>query len=395
MKYAATALILATAAQAKEDPNSAVGDAAQVMEGVLFGALNAEFGNIEHCIEDGEDLIKDVETAWTDFRGKSASDVVAGLKEVGAALMKVKNAVVDCKGIEGDFKKLAEMAVVFSNPESAVIHVGKDIIIHGISIYHEVTAAVKALEVTPKKYYDFGFNIGKAAAQIIIGEEGEIAYKHVRQQEVAQVLQGIMKSYGGQFSLENLLFCIYDEDQALLMLDAAVQAFESAWEKKDISDVIGGVIGLVGFVQQFKTGLPICEAVDTSAFDFKQFSDTIDIAAHPMEHFELLESDIKMHGVSIMEDTKEAVTAYKHGQYETFGEIMGKVLKLATQANADKLEAKADSWKSTYPKENREMMAEILQGLFETTGVGSFNFTNLLLCVYEADQSALELYEGI
>lgn len=80
MKYAATALILAAAAQAKEDPNSVVGDAAQVMEGVLFGALNAEFGNIEHCIEDGEDLIKDVETAWTDFRGKSASDVVAGLK---------------------------------------------------------------------------------------------------------------------------------------------------------------------------------------------------------------------------------------------------------------------------------------------------------------------------
>lgn len=59
------------------------------------------------------------------------------------------------------------------------------------------------------------------------------------------------------------------------------------------------------------------------------------------------------------------------------------------------MEVKADSWKSTYPKENREMMTEIFQGLFESTGVGSFNFTNLLLCVYEADQSALELYQGV
>lgn len=41
------------------------------------------------------------------------------------------------------------------------------------------------------------------------------------------------------------------------------------------------------------------------------------------------------------------------------------------------------------------MVAEVAQGFMEATKVGSFNFTNLLLCVYEADQSALELYEGI
>jgi hypothetical protein len=41
------------------------------------------------------------------------------------------------------------------------------------------------------------------------------------------------------------------------------------------------------------------------------------------------------------------------------------------------------------------MMADIFQGLFEATKVGTFNFTNLLLCVYEADQAALELYEGV
>lgn len=371
-------------------------EAIQVMEGVLFGALDAEFKDIEHCIEDGEDIIKDVELAWSDFKAKDVKHVVDGLKIVGQALVKVKDAVSDCKGIEGDFAKLAEMAAVFSNPESAVIHIGKDIVIHGISIWHEVSAAVHAIDSNPRQYYDFGFNIGKAAAQVFIGEEGQLAYMHVKQRKVSQVLQGVMSAYGGQFSLENLLFCIYDEDQALLMLDASVQAFESAWEKKDISDVIGGVIGLVGFVQQFKTGLPVCEAIDTSSFDFKQFSDTVDIAAHPMQHFELLEDDIKMHGKSIMEDVKKGVTAYKHQQYEEFGEIMGNILKLATQANVDKrLANNVEQWKANYPKENREMVADIFMGLFEATKVGTFNFTNLLLCVYEADQSALELYQGV
>merc|ERR1712227_848033 len=38
---------------------------------------------------------------------------------------------------------------------------------------------------------------------------------------------------------------------------------------------------------------------------------------------------------------------------------------------------------------------EFAQGLFEATKVGEFNFTNLLLCIYEADQAAIALYEGV
>lgn len=43
--------------------------------------------------------------------------------------------------------------------------------------------------------------------------------------------------------------CIHDEDQALLMVDAAVQSFEEAYEKKDIQGAIGGVIAVVGAYQ--------------------------------------------------------------------------------------------------------------------------------------------------
>jgi len=40
-------------------------------------------------------------------------------------------------------------------------------------------------------------------------------------------------------------------------------------------------------------------------------------------------------------------------------------------------------------------LAEIYQGYLEEMGVGTFNFTNLLLCIYEADQSAIIAYEGV
>jgi len=90
-----------------------------------------------------------------------------------------------------------------------------------------------------------------------------------------------------------------------------------------MNDAIAGVIALVGFVQQFKKGLPVCEAIDISTFNYERFSDSINIAAHPFEHFQLMEDDLKMHGKSVIEDIKFAVHAFRGGNYERFGENMG------------------------------------------------------------------------
>lgn len=356
-----------------------------------MGVLDAEFKDIEHCIEDGEAIIHDAENVWKDFQSHDFHDITLGLKAIGDALFKVKSALTDCKGVVGDFKKLGELAVVFSNPESVVWHIGKDLIVHGVDIWHECSAAVTAIESQPRQYYNFGFNIGKAAAQIIIGEEGEMALSHVRKTQAAEVLQGMMKPYGGNFNLENLLLCVYEEDQAALILYEAVQTFKEAIAKKDWQSAIGGVIMLVGFVQQAKQGLPVCEAIDTTSWNFKDFSNSIDIAAHPMEHFQLLKDDIKMHGKSIVKDLEESVVAYENRQYEKFGEIIGDILKMSTDS-AVKMDR---TWEASYPRDNREMIAEIFQGLMEGTQVGTFNFTNLLLCIYQADQCALEAYEGV
>jgi hypothetical protein len=38
------------------------------------------------------------------------------------------------------------------------------------------------------------------------------------------------------------------------------------------------------------------------------------------------------------------------------------------------------------------MITEVIQGLLEGTKVGTFNFTNLLLCIYEMDQAAMVAY---
>ena len=96
-----------------------------------------------------------------------------------------------------------------------------------------------------------------------------------------------------------------------------------------------------------------------------------------------------INGVSILKDAFKGVEAYKKGDYVTFGFEMGSILKLATEHKAIQV-AQEDM-----PKPDANMAAEVAQGFLEATNVGHFNFTNLLICIYEADQAALILDEGV
>ena len=169
----------------------------------------------------------------------------------------------------------------------------------------------------------------------------------------------------------------------------AVQIFEEAYKDKDPVEVIGGVIAVVAGVQQFKQGLPACEAIDTAKWNKQEFETCTDVAVHPTQYFKVIENDVKINGVSILKDMAKGVEAYRMGDYVSFGQEMGEILKLATEAHAKTL---ATTEKSEI---NAAMATEVAQGFLEATNVGHFNFTNLLICIYEADQAALILYEGV
>merc|ERR1712048_636301 len=102
-----------------------------------------------------------------------------------------------------------------------------------------------------------------------------------------------------------------------------------------------------------------------------------------------------MHGKSITQDIVDGLEAYKQEEFDKFGKIMGNMLKIATQFNADKGIQTSPFKQDISPEEKREKVTEIYQGFLEGMGVGTFNFTDLLLCIYEADQTAIAVYEGV
>lgn len=147
-----------------------------------MGVMDAEFPNLEHCVQDGAYIVNDIKKATDFLKTKDVKKIVNGLKILGDAIKHISSAVKDCKGVTGDFEKLEETAAIFSNPESVVIHIGKDLIIHGKNIFSEVNGAIKAYD--KKDFYHFGFNIGKAASQILIGEAYDILLEELQKPEV-------------------------------------------------------------------------------------------------------------------------------------------------------------------------------------------------------------------
>jgi len=145
-------------------------------------------------------------------------------------------------------------------------------------------------------------------------------------------------------------------------------------------------VSLVAAYQTFEKGLPTCEAVVGS--DFTKVESAMSILEHPVQNLPLMTANLKKYEGEIEEDLLAAAYFYKTAQYEKFGEFIGNLVKAVTQ----KEEAKPTTWADAYPHDNREAMAEFLQGFFKGTHVGQFDITALLVCIYGMDGAALAFY---
>lgn len=392
MKYAVLAgLLLASASAADNQPETAQ-KYVQIVEGFLMGTLDAEgFTDIEKCIGDGSTIIKDAEDAYNHLSKSDLSDKIKGVEDIADAVKAIASAMQDCSSIKADWEKLIKMAAIFKSPVSFAWHVGGDIIHNGVKITEEVETAIS--DYKSENWYDFGKQCGEAAAHVFLGSASQAELKKMR---LAQMYSGFLKAFGGDFNVLNLLLCIYDEDQALLFLDVAYQALQQALHdatvEDAIGDVLGAVIGVVGAYQQFEQGLPVCEAIFSSKFDFTPVERSMKFVSNPLENMGQMTANLAKYRGEIMDDVTSAVFHYQMEDYEKFGEFLGNLIKAVSEQDAA---PKKTTWADVYPKDNRMMVAEVAQGFMEATKVGEFNFTNLLLCVYEADQAAIALYESV
>lgn len=110
----------------------------------------------------------------------------------------------------------------------------------------------------------------------------------------------------------------------------------------------------------------------------------------------LLEDDIQINGFTIMYELSELIAAANTKDYEQVGEILGKIMKLAIREKADagqdKFVLKAPAPETSF---KRTEMTEVIQGFLAGMEVGKINFLDLLMCINNADQAAMILYQDV
>jgi len=77
--------------------------------------------------------------------------------------------------LKKELTKLEDLAKAFSNPASFAYHVGKDILVNGVQIYHEIKDSI--VQYDAGNYQLFGEDIGRALAQILIGGKMQKAFE--------------------------------------------------------------------------------------------------------------------------------------------------------------------------------------------------------------------------
>ena len=120
------------------------------------------------CIKDAETLVSEVETTVADFKKETASGLEAGIREIGDIAGTIADGLKDCAGGVTGVENLVHMAEGFSSPWSFAYHVGKDLLVNGVEIYHEVDDAITQYD--NGAYRAFGEDVGKALAQVFVGE---------------------------------------------------------------------------------------------------------------------------------------------------------------------------------------------------------------------------------
>lgn len=145
--------------------DNGVKEAVEVVGGFLIGAFAAH-SSIKECFDDAQGIFQDFQNAYVSLRSQNQKGVEDGFVHIGRALLKVPNAIKDCKFTGDILNKVRSVAVKFSNPTLLVVTVGKNIIWHSVSIFREVKSAISAYE--HQEWFSFGMAVGSIADMVLL-----------------------------------------------------------------------------------------------------------------------------------------------------------------------------------------------------------------------------------
>jgi GH25 family lysozyme M1 (1,4-beta-N-acetylmuramidase) len=142
-----------------------------MFEGVIGGFFNEDAPDLKGCANNAVNVYNAFDAAIKELHSDDSTitKVENGMEDMGNALLGIESLLKDCQSTAPEMKSLLDTITTgFKSPKTFAYHVGKDLIVNGVDIYHEITAAVSAWE--SQSYKECGNQIGLALHALLIGE---------------------------------------------------------------------------------------------------------------------------------------------------------------------------------------------------------------------------------
>lgn len=234
----------------------ALSSASRVQEAELFvkGFFEGSFGKIGEevveCIQDGEEIFQDLIHVVEDFEHAITGDraaLIDAFKYISHILTLLPEEVKDCEAVADVVKDLEEIAIEFSNPAALVVDVGKKIIWHGRSIYHDVENTVKDFK-TPD-YEAAGIDVGDIVRLVFLNSQ--------LANPVDDTIDLMTSFYKAAFKLNlNMTTCEADLDEAA---EELVQGVDDLLNSTSIQDIYMAGMKIYAGGQHLYAGFHDCK----------------------------------------------------------------------------------------------------------------------------------------
>jgi len=300
----------------------------QLFLGVLHGVGDeANMTSVLPCVQDSISIGTDLEGAIKDFTSGDISQVKAGLKLLGEAIETLPDAMTKCGQGLDEAKKLYELLKSFKSPWSFAFHVGKDLIVNGVQIYHDVESLIDAYHAT--NWTNVGYYTGHALAEIFIGST--LMRTHMRSitnerltmdlQTIEQIFIGVLKGIEVEANLTAIEKCLTDVSTAGNDFVEAVEDFL----KEDMDDVKAGLKLLGEAIELLPDAMTDCQA---AIQDAERLYEMIANFKDPWSFIYHVATDLVVNGVQIYDDIQLAIQAYQAQDWLNFGYYCGYSLAL-------------------------------------------------------------------
>jgi len=129
----------------------------------------------EECVSASEDGLEKLAKAIELMEKKTTISMMEAMRLVAEAFEKDwPEAAKACASTKDELNKILAALEILAHPKKFAYHVGHDLMINGVDIYKNVNDSIGHWKAT--EYHDFGFSMGTAMSELIVGTSEEDVY---------------------------------------------------------------------------------------------------------------------------------------------------------------------------------------------------------------------------